>query len=41
MHFTCYWVDLGWFKTSRNILFKSSVKAMKIGPRNKLRKTVH
>ena len=38
MHFTCNWVDLGWFKTSKNILFKSSVKAMQIWPRNKWRK---
>ena len=30
MHFTCNWVDLGWFKCSRNMLFKLRVKAMQI-----------
>ena len=29
-HFTCNWVDLGWFKSLRNMLFKSRVKAMQI-----------
>ena len=30
MDFTCNWVDLGWSKTSRNMLFKLGVKAMQI-----------
>ena len=35
MHFTCSLVDLGWFKSSRNMLFKSRFKAMQICLRNK------
>ena len=40
MHFTCNWVDLWWFKSSRNMLFKSRVKAMQIYSRNKWRSAV-
>jgi len=29
------------FNTSKNMLFKPSIKAMKIGARNKWRKSVH
>jgi len=40
MHFTCNWVDLGWFKSSSNILFKTRVKAIQICSRNKWRSAV-
>ena len=33
--FTCNLVDLGWFKSSSNILFKSRVKTIQICSRNK------
>ena len=34
-YFTCNGVDLGWFKSLRNMLFKSGVKAVQIYSRNK------
>ena len=38
IHFTCNWVDLGWFKSSRNMLFKPRVKAMQICSKKKVKK---
>ena len=35
MHFTCNWVDLGWVKYFKKQEFKSNIKSMKIGSRNK------
>ena len=40
-HFTCNSVDLGCVLYFKEQEFKSSIKAMKIGPRNKWRKAVH
>ena len=36
MHFTCNWVDLGVFNTSRNKISRSSVEVIQVYPRNKL-----
>ena len=39
--FTCNWVDLGVFNTSRNCVSRSSVEAMQVYPKFKLKSACH